>query len=67
MACALPFAQLVAISMLFYGLTTLAEILALLRLRTREPLTPRPFRIPLGRAALNLAWCAPAPRPSPLP
>ena len=57
-ACALPFAQLVAISMLFYGLTTLMEILALLRLRAREPLTPRPFRIPLGRAALSLA-CVP--------
>jgi len=57
-ACALPFAQLVAISMLFYGLTTLMEILALLRLRAREPLTPRPFRIPLGRTALSLA-CVP--------
>ena len=44
--------------MLFYGLTTLMEILSLLRLRQQEPLTPRPFRVPLGRTALSIA-CVP--------
>jgi len=58
-ACALPFAQLVAISMLFYGITTLTEFCALLKLRKREPLTPRPFRIPLGQTALTLACLPP--------
>ena len=58
-ASALPFSQLVSISMLFYGATTLAEFLALLALRASEPATPRPFRIPLDRPMLLLA-CAPA-------
>lgn len=54
-ACSLPFSELVSISMLFYGVTTLMEFLALLRLRQLEPLTSRPYAIPLGRVALTLA------------
>ena len=57
-ACALPFSELVSISMLFYGATTLMEFLALLRLRKLEPLTPRPFRVPCGYSPLLLA-CVP--------
>ena len=33
--------------MLFYGVTTGLEFLALVRLRSLEPLTPRPYRVPL--------------------
>jgi len=58
-ACALPFSELVSISMLFYGATTLMEFLALLRLRYLEPLTSRPYRIPLGRIALGFAMVPP--------
>lgn len=43
----LPFAALVEVSMLFYGVTTGLEFLALVRLRSLEPLTPRPYRVPL--------------------
>ena len=63
-ACALPFSQLVAISMLFYGATTLFEFLALLQLRRTEPITRRPFRVPLPTPLLALATCVdPALRP----
>ena len=58
-ACALPFSQLVAISMLFYGATTLFEFLALLQLRRTEPITRRPFRVPLPTPLLALA-CVPS-------
>ncbi|KAL1528157.1 hypothetical protein AB1Y20_009518 [Prymnesium parvum] len=58
-ACTLPFSELVSISMLFYGATTLMEFLALLRLRQLEPLTSRPYRIPLGRWGLTLASLPP--------
>mmetsp|Transcript_13640 Transcript_13640/g.41505 ORF Transcript_13640/g.41505 Transcript_13640/m.41505 type:complete len:495 (-) Transcript_13640:160-1644(-) len=54
LACALPFSQLVSISMLFYGATTLVELLALLALRIKEPSTPRPFRIALSGSLLVL-------------
>ena len=57
-ACALPFSELVSISMLFYGVTTAIEFLALVKLRYSEAQTPRPFRIPIGRWWLPLA-CAP--------
>jgi len=58
-ACTLPFSQLVSISMLFYGATTLIEVLALLALRVSEPLTPRPFRIPLRASPLALLYAGP--------
>jgi len=58
-ACALPFSQLVSISMLFYGATTFTEFLALIVLREREPLTPRPFRVPLSNTPLLLACIPP--------
>ena len=57
-ACALPFSELVSISMLFYGVTTAIEFLALVKLRYSEAQTPRPFRIPIGRLWLPLA-CTP--------
>jgi len=58
-ACTLPFSQLVSISMLFYGATTLIEVLALLALRVWEPLMPRPFRIPLRASPLALFYVGP--------
>ena len=58
-ACALPFSQLVSISMLFYGATTLFEFLALLKLRRSEALTPRPFRIALSLPLLTLCCMPP--------
>lgn len=55
----LPFSQLVEFSMLFYGATTALEFLALVRLRSLEPHTPRPYRLPLTDGwALGL-FCAP--------
>lgn len=55
----LPFAQLVEFSMLFYGATTALEFLALVRLRSLEPHSPRPYRLPLADGwALGL-FCAP--------
>ena len=58
-ACALPFAELVSISMLFYGATTGFEFLALIVLRSSEPDTLRPFRIPVSRFWLPLAVLPP--------
>jgi len=58
LACALPFSKLVSISMLFYGATTFMEFLALIRLRHLEPLTRRPYRVPLERGWL-VAMCLP--------
>jgi len=54
-ACALPFSQLVSISMLFYGVTTLMEFMALIQLRRTQPREPRPFRVPLSGGALVAA------------
>lgn len=58
-ACALPFAELISISMLFYGATTAFEFAALLVLRRSEPDTPRPFRIPVTRQWLPVAAAPP--------
>ena len=58
-ACALPFSELVSISMLFYGATTAFEFSAMLVLRHAEPDTPRPYRIPLDRRCLALAYTPP--------
>ena len=58
-ACALPFAELVSISMLFYGCTTAFEFFALLILRHSEPSTPRPFQVPVSRRWLPLALAPP--------
>lgn len=58
-ACALPFSELVSISMLFYGATTAFEFVALVALRYREPHTPRPYRLPLSDRALALATLPP--------
>lgn len=55
----LPFAQLVEFSMLFYGATTALEFFALVRLRSLEPSTPRPYRLPLDSGAALIAFCAP--------
>jgi amino acid transporter len=55
----LPFAQLVEFSMLFYGVTTALEFLALIRLRSTEPHTPRPYRVPCADGAALAAFCAP--------
>ena len=58
-ACALPFSELVSISMLFYGATTAFEFAALIVLRHAEPSTKRPYRIPLPRRCLTLALVPP--------
>lgn len=58
-ACALPFSQLVSISMLFYGATTFFEFLALLKLRRIEPHTPRPFSVGLSFPMLVLCCLPP--------
>ena len=58
-ACALPFAELVSISMLFYGATTAFEFCALMTLRYTEPHTPRPFRLPIPRSLLFLVLLPP--------
>lgn len=55
----LPFAQLVEFSMLFYGATTALEFLALVRLRSLEPRTPRPYRLPLADGLPLIAFCVP--------
>lgn len=57
-ACALPFSELVSISMLFYGATTGLEFISLVVLRYLEPRTLRPYRIPLGNQCLMFA-CVP--------
>ena len=59
LACALPFSELVSISMLFYGATTAFEFAALVILRHSEPHTPRPFKVPLGPHALLLTCLPP--------
>lgn len=59
-ACTLPFAELVSISMLFYGATTFFEFLSLLRLRVIEPHQLRPFKIPLNGIQLLLCLLPPA-------
>jgi amino acid transporter len=58
-ACALPFAQLVSISMLFYGATTAFEFVSLVALRYTEASTPRPYRIPLPNPLLAAATALP--------
>ena len=45
--------------MLFYGVTTAFEFLALVVLRHAEPRTPRPFKVPLGPHALLLTCLPP--------
>ena len=58
-ACALPFSELVSISMLFYGATTGFEFCSLVVLRYSEPHTPRPYRIPLSDRHLAFACIPP--------
>ena len=55
----LPFRQLVELSMIFYGATTGLEFLALVRLRSLEPRTPRPYRMPLADGGVLIAFCVP--------
>ncbi|EOD34091.1 hypothetical protein EMIHUDRAFT_55003, partial [Emiliania huxleyi CCMP1516] len=55
----LPFSELVEFSMLFYGFTAGLEFLALIKLRTLELATPRPYRVPLGDSWPLAAFCLP--------
>ncbi|KOO22731.1 amino acid permease family protein [Chrysochromulina tobinii] len=55
----LPFRQLVELSMIFYGATTGLEFFALVRLRSLEPRTPRPYRMPLADGGVLIAFCVP--------
>ena len=55
----LPFRELVELSMIFYGATTGLEFLALVRLRSLEPRTPRPYRVPLADGGALIAFCVP--------
>jgi amino acid transporter len=48
----LGFQRLVALDVLLYGLSLVLEFVALIRLRIREPMLPRPFRIPGGLLAV---------------
>ena len=56
--CALSFtfADLIELNMALYASALLLEQAALLRLRWREPKLRRPYRIPLGRHSLALAY-----------
>ena len=45
--------------MLFYGATTGLEFLALVRLRSLEPHTPRPYRVPCADGLALCAFCVP--------
>ena len=46
------FSDLVVMDIILYGAGLSLEFIALLMLRIKEPLRPRPFRIPLGNAGL---------------
>jgi len=52
----LPFQELIELDMALYTLSLALELLSLLRLRWTEPHLPRPYRVPLGRCALVLAY-----------
>jgi len=52
----LPFQELIELDMALYTLSLGLELTSLLRLRWTEPLLHRPYRVPLGRRALVIAY-----------
>jgi len=55
----LSFERLVALDILLYGTSLVLELVALVVLRVREPLLPRPFRVPGGVAGVAALGVAP--------
>jgi len=53
------FSDLVVMDIILYGAGLALEFLALIVLRTKEPLRPRPFKIPLGKKGLVILLLAP--------
>jgi amino acid transporter len=53
------FSDLVIMDIMLYGAGLFLEFITLILLRAREPLRPRPFRIPLGYTGLVLLMLMP--------
>jgi amino acid transporter len=60
LALNIGFERLIALDLLFYGLSLILEFIALVVLRVREPGLPRPYRVPGGIAGALLVGVAPA-------
>ncbi len=60
LALRFSFERLISIDLVLYGAALLLEFLALIVLRIRQPLLPRPFRVPGGIPGTVLAGLGPA-------
>lgn len=58
-AVGMTFERLISIDLVLYGASLILEFIALVVLRLREPLLPRPFRVPGGLAGAIAAGLAP--------